>query len=104
MRWLLGLMLVMPTEGPVEQDSVYVRMKIAYCYSSYSATSQKTAATAEVRARAKANADSLFPRYQRALETSKGTLAETMLNTEAAKARTAESRDLAAAEFFMIQE
>lgn len=105
MRWLplLGLVMLTPTRVSVQQDSVYVRMKIAYCYSSYSVMSEDAAVTADVRARAKASVDSLFPRYQLALEASKGTLAETVLGAEAAKARTAKSR-LSTAEWFMIQE
>jgi hypothetical protein len=104
MRWLLALLLVLPGTLPTEQDSVYLRMKVAYCYTRFSAQSERIAGTPEVRERARANADSLFPRYQRAIEASKGTLSEVMLSTEAAKARTAEERDLSTAEFFMIQE
>jgi len=105
MRWfsLLGLALLALTRAPVRQDSIYLRIKTAYCYSRYSAASENVAATVDVRARAKTNADSLFPRYQHALEESRGTLTETLLATEVAKARTAASR-LSAAEFFMTQE
>lgn len=104
MRWVLGLLLFVAGAAPAEQDSVYVRMKVAYCYARFSAGSEGMTAPPNVRARARANADSLFPRYQRAIEASKGTLSEVMLTDEAARARTVGSRDLSATEIFMIQE
>lgn len=104
MRWLLVLVLLIHAGGVPSQDSAFTRMKIVYCYTRYSLTSQDTDAPSDARIQAKVQADSLFHRYQRALESSKGTLMETALQDEATKARTVEKRDLSTAEFFMILE
>jgi hypothetical protein len=105
MPWLLllGLHLLNPASEPEWQDPVYLRSKIVYCYTRYSITSQDPESAPTAREHAKASSDLLFPRYQRALQDSKGTLAETLLTTEASKARTAEHR-LSITEFFMTQE
>jgi hypothetical protein len=77
--------------------------KAAYCYAHFSMRAQNAEASAEVREEGQRYAALIFPRYQAALERSKGTLLATGLQMEGEKARSASER-LSPAEFFMVLE
>jgi hypothetical protein len=101
---LLMLALLLPGASKPAQESVLDQMKVVYCYERFSSVSGDVTTPSSVRVQAKQKADTLFLRYQRALEESKGELTEIALQEEAVKARAARSRGLSTAEFFMVSE
>lgn len=105
MRWIVPLLVTVSSRAHAQTEtSVLDDMKTVYCYTRLSVTAQNMSAKEEVRAKAKANADSLFERYQAAVRHSKGKLTEHALQEEAKKGRSAQSRDLSMAEYFILAE
>jgi hypothetical protein len=104
MLYLLSVGFLLGLLGITDAANVLERMKIAYCYTTFSMDIENPKLNEKKVLQSRANADKLLPAFRTAVDESNGTLTATMLETESEKARNNKSRGFSAAEYFMIRE